>query len=148
MATLEADTAAHPVREAVLAQLESGPEGLSLPRAGRAHLAVLVEIAAGHPDEQAGIRALLDILRVALALEQQQAPAGPDIQALFTQSRAALRLLDRHRSGAATREKMAKAMGDRPAPKMSTVKPTSGVSLEDLDGFKRFDLDAARARRR
>lgn len=144
-----AEASERPVLEAVLGELRPSPEGLKLPDLGEKRVIGLVEMAAHHPDEAHGAHALVELMRLVVALENRKAPAGRQLRALLAQSPAALHRLDRRRSGAPARERLARALGERVAPRAPSVEQAApGLSLKDLGQFRRLDPDAVRAKRR
>lgn len=135
-----------PVMTAVLGQLRKTSRGLELPELGRRRIAAMVEMAAAHPDESFGAEALVQVVRVVLALESRKAPAAVALRQVLTDSSAALHRLDRRRRGAVAREKLAQALGEPSGPQLSSEPVTTGQPLRNLDQFRPLDPDAARAR--
>ena len=137
-------------------ELRPGPDGrLVFPDVGERRLQGLVVMAAYHPDEERGASALVNVMRLALALNDRAPRAAKQLTNALKGNPAALRRLERFRSGALTRERFGRAFG-APGPVKSAPlhdAPARPGELRPADFHlrgtaRRLDAAEARARRR
>lgn len=137
----------------VARELRSGPDGqLFFPDLSERRVRALVVMAAHHPDERFGASALVDVMRLAIALESRSPKASLQLTNALKSVPAALERLERRRSGALAREAFRRVLGEtdtKRAPQHDAAPHPGTVRVADLNrtGINP-GLDPAEARAR